>query len=725
MQKTHILLAVLLPLFLLGFWQPSQAERSNSLTIVELTTPIHFLAPDASDLVVEPGTYSVEAAEKWLRLISGERRDALLLEAHASKHEELIEQPVSFLTSKNDHDTYHLVLLLPNGQQFESVGTVTGIRARGTPHFLNATQLKTSIQKAKIQPKHLAGKKQPLQIRVPRQSTLSATNACLRNVRAEFLKIRTHGDKLGFHHTQTPGSYGQASHSHYQGVQRFGNYLAVTGSSSQAGEVLIVELGSRPTSGKFRSNRISSNVPPANDRTVKVIQVSQRLSHAGGLQVAGKVLAVGVEGHGQSEVVFYSIENPKNPRELYRIARTQPAGGFNDPPSAGATALEKRQDGRFLLIVGRADSNVLDIYLSRNGNISTNTFELVDSWHERELQGMDQEFGNYQNINLIRQCDGQLFFVGLHKNIKIGGVVRGGQDWADLFKIEVLPASQSGQSQTTSAQTVITKVANRHVYCRDMCDFDAGAGTYVHPTQGLSIYGIEHWRHHGLVRLNEFRSVPTSYSPRLTKLNQAWIELYDDHSYGDRSVIIDYIDRQLRNYKNYDRVEGFEDKTSSIKWAIPRGWQYLLFEDKNFKGRKLALNGTGTVNAIPHLGSRAWNDKVSSSRFSPETITHLNQAWVELFDDHTFKDRRLKVTGTSGPIKNYKKINVEGRRGFGDKASSARYMIPRGHAYRLYEHDSYKGKILDLIGTGKIEEIVDFNRRRFNDKVSSSQFVRK
>ncbi len=697
---------------------------ANALPTIELKHPLHFLAPDSSDLIVKPGSYKIEPAEEWIRLISDERRNALLIATHISQHEESIDHPTSILASGENQDTYHLVLLLPDGQKFESMGTISGIRGRGKPRFLNTKQLKRSVQQVKIRPKQSAVKR-PLP-RVPRtpHSTLVATNGCLGNVRSEFLKIRTHGDKLGFRHTQTPGSYGHRSHSHYQGIQRFGKFILVTGNTSRSGEILIAEMGSRPASGKFRSNRISSNSPPSNDRVVKVLDVSQRLTHAGGFQVTGKVLAVGVEGNGRSEVVLYNIENPRNPQELYRIARNSAAGGFNDAPSAGAIALEQRRDGRFLLLVGRANSNVLDMYLSQNGNIRSNTFALIDSWHERELQGMDREFGNYQNINLVRQCDGQLFFVGLHKNINVGGAVRGGQDWADLFKVEVQERGGTGKSNTESYRTVVTKVANRHLYCRDICDFDAGAGIYVSPQHSLFIYGIEHWRHNGIARFNEFRPVPTSYNPPLRNLNQAWIELYDDHNYGDRSVLIDYVDRRLRNYQDYDRVEGFEDKTSSIKWAIPQGWQYLLFEDKNFKGRLLKINGTGNVGSLADLRSRGWNDKVSSSRFSQETITRLNQAWVELFDDHTFKDRRLKVRGPSGSINNYNNVTVEGNRGFGDKVSSARYQIPRGHTYRLYEHDSYKGKTLDLVGTGRIEEISNFHGRRFNDKVSSSKFVR-
>lgn len=67
----------------------------------------------------------------------------------------------------------------------------------------------------------------------------------------------------------------------------------------------------------------------------------------------------------------------------------------------------------------------------------------------------------------------------------------------------------------------------------------------------------------------------------------------------------------------------------------------------------------------------------------------------------------------------------EGQGGFGDKVSSARYLIQPGYVYRLYEQDSYNGKILDLVGTGWIQEIADFNSPGINDKVSSSKFVRR
>ncbi len=222
--------------------------------------------------------------------------------------------------------------------------------------------------------------------------------------------------------------------------------------------------------------------------------------------------------------------------------------------------------------------------------------------------------------------------------------------------------------------------------------------------------------------MNEFRPVPASVSPPIRSLQKAWIELYDDKHFKDRSVMIDYIDQGLRNYQDYDRVDGFEDKTSSAKWLLPPDWQYLLFEDKHYKGRMMRLPGTGNVSSNSDF--KGWNDMVSSSKFAKKNITRIQEAWIELYDDRNFKDRRLTILGgsSSTSIKNYKKIRVEGKGGFGDKVSSVRWQIPRGYTYRLYEHDSYRGKTINLVGTGTIKEIPNLRSKGFNDKVSSSRY---
>jgi len=101
---------------------------------IYLENPVHFLGPDGSDLLLEPDIYTVEAAQQWIRLISGERRDAILLEAQQDTHEGSLDIPVALSlpgSAEEEADRHYVVLLLPNGQSLQAMGTYSGIRQRG------------------------------------------------------------------------------------------------------------------------------------------------------------------------------------------------------------------------------------------------------------------------------------------------------------------------------------------------------------------------------------------------------------------------------------------------------------------------------------------------------------------------------------------------------------------------------------------------------------------
>ncbi|MEJ2231394.1 MAG: hypothetical protein P8X46_09465 [Nitrospirales bacterium] len=118
---------------------------------VYLEKPVHFLGPDGSDLLTQPGTYTVEAAEQWIRLIPGERRDAILLEARQDNHEGDLNIPIALSLPGNaeeEADLHYIVLLLPDGQSLEAIGTYSGIRQRG--FFRNiAKSARKTVTKAK------------------------------------------------------------------------------------------------------------------------------------------------------------------------------------------------------------------------------------------------------------------------------------------------------------------------------------------------------------------------------------------------------------------------------------------------------------------------------------------------------------------------------------------------------------------------------------------------
>ncbi len=130
----HKLLGMLLVGALISPTLSVQATETDNPTIITLEKPVHFLGTDGSDALAEPGEYSVEAAEEWLKLIPGHaRQNALLVESSKGTHDEDIPEPVALSVPGEEDvpDTHVVTLLLPGGESIEAVGTYSGIRERG------------------------------------------------------------------------------------------------------------------------------------------------------------------------------------------------------------------------------------------------------------------------------------------------------------------------------------------------------------------------------------------------------------------------------------------------------------------------------------------------------------------------------------------------------------------------------------------------------------------
>jgi hypothetical protein len=66
---------------------------------------------------------------------------------------------------------------------------------------------------------------------------------------------------------------------------------------------------------------------------------------------------------------------------------------------------------------------------------------------------------------------------------------------------------------------------------------------------------------------------------------------------------------------------------------------------------------------------------------SQEIITDLKDAFVRLFDDKAFGDRVLVIKGGENLADMNKATTEDGKKGFGDKTSSARFQIPRSEEH--------------------------------------------
>ncbi|MBF9018652.1 MULTISPECIES: hypothetical protein [unclassified Oceanispirochaeta] len=452
-------------------------------------------------------------------------------------------------------------------------------------------------------------------------------------------------------------------------------------------------------------------MPDSDDKIVAVLSIDDQMWHAGGISVLGDVLAVPLEDSDSGKIIFYDVTNPENP-VLFDHYIDRPTS------KSGAIALTKLSNGRFLLAAW-SDSdqleNRIDFYLSNSTDFDRGfSNDSYSTWFHTEVQAaniQDANFSNFQTINFINQSDGKLFLAGLHNTSDAAPIING-SDWVDLYTVDFI----NDDYQTIP---VITKVANKQFFCVDNHgNFDAAGGIYTDSLGSLGVYSAYFWKEDDQIQFSEFRWVDDT----ITIIDDGWIELYRDKNFRNSNIIIDYVDRNHRDYSDYNTIS-FGDRASSAKWLLPVDYQYLLFEHSNFKGKMKQLLGTGVVTEIDDLGDFYFGDITSSSHYCRIVIDDISESWIDLFEHDTFEGRRLSITaGSGGILGNYDNISVEGSSGFNDKVSSVRYQLPEGVVYKLYQHSNYEGSYITLTGNGEVEEISNLRDLSFSDKTSSSKF---
>jgi hypothetical protein len=88
--------------------------------------------------------------------------------------------------------------------------------------------------------------------------------------------------------------------------------------------------------------------------------------------------------------------------------------------------------------------------------------------------------------------------------------------------------------------------------------------------------------------------------------------------------------------------------------------------------------------------------------------------WVRLYDDKGFTDRQLTIAFGQN-VGNFHNISSDdGKSGFNDKASAAKFNVPSGWKAVLYENSNYSKRSYPLKGKGAIADL-----GYFGDKASS------
>lgn len=273
---------------------------------------------------------------------------------------------------------------------------------------------------------------------------------------------------------------------HRQGIQRLTrggqNYLLVTMSTKNGMRpgFEVITLGSRTgTTGLLGGNVTPFQYPACADAVSRYHADDSTRDHAGGFQVNGDYAIVPLEASNDSVVAGFrtaQLSIPGTPTWSPMITRLR-----NQTTNAGAASLTRLSNGQFMAMVFGNNSDDVEVFVSSDTNLPGHNGS-ASSWISMASANTPFGGGNYQGLQLITKCDGQLFVAGTHKDINT--------DWVDLWRVDL----------SVGYVPTFTKVANRHMYCSTSntgntryCDFQAGAGIYVNGSGGLHLYGVEHY----------------------------------------------------------------------------------------------------------------------------------------------------------------------------------------------------------------------------------------
>ena len=149
-MKPYILSCLLVSILLGIPWAEAQADSIHPR--VTFDQSVHFISTEGEPLVLPSGTYLVEKEDaESLRMIADPEMDSVLVQAKAITHEEPIQHP-TVLSVREGEDGHHLVLLLPEGQGVEAVGSYSGITSRGRiPRRLSPARLRQRLDSGRQQ----------------------------------------------------------------------------------------------------------------------------------------------------------------------------------------------------------------------------------------------------------------------------------------------------------------------------------------------------------------------------------------------------------------------------------------------------------------------------------------------------------------------------------------------------------------------------------------------
>jgi len=537
------------------------------------------------------------------------------------------------------------------------------------------------------------------------------------DVEAQFAELSQRPDGLAFSIEDSPDP---RICKHYQGLARVNDadgtpYLLVSRSGNQPdgigaiscpledddpGNLLIVELGSRPTHGeRLRSNRLrrdSSLVgfdllqtpPDSRDRVVRTIDFDgndwPNYAHPGGMQVLDDVLVLAIEEPYEQSLeknlfMFIDVRDPTEPTFLSSWEPPNPGGDF----SAGLVGITPIANGDgeccnyVMIATGKKNTDVRFYRSIPTDSVAETTdlrsdaleWEETDRFTESQIEAclnidnplyplvkIDWHTGSgdsHQALNFVREggIDGPLYMIGLRNDTKFPS----GDDRMDLYRIHL---TSSGAPESCFIELVDTTHFTSYPYMGggDSANFAAASGVYISPSGELIVYAAE--------------------------------------------------------YENDGPL------ASDGKQAVRFG---------EYRHRNIVRSGSPSLRPSADV-ELAWTvDEGASVELSGSGVSAKTKAWIQLYEDDGagggypgFDSNRW--IAVDYPDRNVDDFDDFSKLSFDDNAGSWRWFAPSGCTIHAYKDDHYSGGFKMLIGDGTVEVESNLDDIGFDDVMSSVEF---
>ncbi|MHC4326555.1 MAG: hypothetical protein ACYSWW_00355 [Planctomycetota bacterium] len=255
---------------------------------------------------------------------------------------------------------------------------------------------------------------------------------------------------------------------HFQGIQQAmirGEQFAIISGSSDSDSYLVL-----------------ASIEDSAGRIVALKRLLPRpFKHAGGFQVIGDYLAVGIEDNDakdSSKIWILELSQLLGPGRLKPIVEIERRGAYKCA-TAGAVGFAKAR-GRHLLFVAAWDSATIDIYRSNGKALHEPNFafKLRETWQADKADRsdwFDQYYAAYQSINLVVDRNDRVFMVGFGK-MDAANVM-------DTFEVKL--------EESVPTAKRFEKLGRRILGCRKT-SFRSGSGLVITDSGVLTVLSCGH-----------------------------------------------------------------------------------------------------------------------------------------------------------------------------------------------------------------------------------------